>query len=69
MKFATLTSLALLAFRVVAAPAPSAEPEFDKLVNDIKNIQLEALKTENAALVKRGVNPTCNVKNVAFRRE
>ena len=77
MKIANLSTLALLALRVAAAPAPAAElvdspqavEELNDLIADIKSTQLEALEAENEELTKRGVQPTCHIGNVAIRRE
>jgi len=76
MKFSTLPATALLGLlaTVTAAPAASSDvandlSELNNLVGDIKAAQLEALEAANERLLKRGVQPTCTLKNLAIRRE
>jgi hypothetical protein len=77
MKIPALYSLALLASAVTASPTPQDSAKtvgqlselIGELIGQIKDSQLEALEAENAALVKRGGTPSCNLSNLAIRRE
>jgi len=63
---------ALLASCVVGVTIPSIHErstELETLIKSIESSQFEALKAQSEDLVKRGVQPTCHIGNVAIRRE
>jgi hypothetical protein len=70
MKFSTLPVLAALscllsATTVVADEAAELSALLSRAANDI----LASLKAEEEALNKRGLEATCNVRNIAIRQE
>ncbi len=69
MKYLGLSSLVLpllaLSVKVVADPASQLESVFNQARSNI----YAQLNEENAALAKRGIQPTCTPENLAIRQE
>ena len=68
-----LSLLSLCATNVFAFPefrhSDDKAAELDNLLEHIKELQLSALEEESAKLKQRGITSTCNIGNVAIRRE
>lgn len=75
MKLSKLSAVAAFVSYVIAVPtalpADSADvvEKLNSLVDDIQSSQIKELEARNAVLIKRGVKPTCTLKNLSIRKE
>jgi hypothetical protein len=70
MKLSILTALAALSCLLSAATVVADEAaELSALLGQAANDILASLQAEEAALNKRGLEATCNVRNIAIRQE